>query len=87
MSERRRTGAVFTLLQWSEAYAAIGSAIAAHSDRLAELIIPETLALSSRRDTPGKHAMVLLNQWQGRTGRVPYLAALVISSAAIDNDL
>ena len=27
--------------------------------------------------------MVLLNQWQGRTGRVPYLAALVISSAAI----
>jgi uncharacterized membrane protein YhaH (DUF805 family) len=27
--------------------------------------------------------MVFLNLWQGRTGRIPYLAALVISSAAI----
>ena len=27
--------------------------------------------------------MVFLNLWQGRTGRLPYLVALVVSSAAI----
>jgi hypothetical protein len=46
-------------------------------------IVPETLALSSRKDTSGKHSMVYSNLWQGRTGRLPYLVAFVISSAAI----
>src|SRR5262249_42865791 len=54
--------------------------------RRIQLIVPATRPCPARylskipqEDVP----MLFLHFWQGRTGRIPYLAALVISSAAI----
>jgi uncharacterized membrane protein YhaH (DUF805 family) len=56
---------------------------AAPSDQVTRSIIPKVLILSSRGYRRGSTSMALLNLWHGRTGRFPYLVALVVSSAAI----